>query len=128
MGVSATIITNNPAVQKKAFENSEIIYLENSDFLGVICFVRDKIHEGHRLLTHPLSGSVKPGETPYKSVLISKDRGGLDMDSLKIIEGSIAAVNVQMNTRRAVPERLLEDFQLIDLDLIISGINSMNRR
>ncbi len=53
-------------------------------------YVRDKVHEGHELATHPLSGSVKPNETPYKTIMISEKKGVLDFNSLKIIEDSIA--------------------------------------
>jgi hypothetical protein len=36
----------------------------------VLLTVRDHIHSGARLLTHPQAGSVKPYETPYRSVLV----------------------------------------------------------
>ena len=55
------LITNNPMVNIKQFDAVEKIFLENEGYLGVLHFVRDKIHQGHTLLTHPLSGSVKPG-------------------------------------------------------------------
>ena len=37
-------------------------------------------------MTHPLSGSVKPKETPYKSVLISERKEKVDGESVRLIE------------------------------------------
>ena len=73
---------------EKIFCDKEFV---EGSYRDVLIAVRDKIHKGHRLLSHPLSGSVKPNETPYKSVIISRNSAGMDLDSLKIIEDSIAA-------------------------------------
>jgi len=98
---------------------AETVYLENKKLIDVYYFARDKIHEGHRLLTHPLSGSIKPGQTPYKSIVMSKEKGELDVESLKIMEDSIVVAKHQMNEKEPLwPEEVLKDFQLIDLDLI----------
>ena len=117
------MITNNPAVYKKFTGCIEVVYLENDDLLGVLSYTRDKIHLGHRLLTHPLSGSVKPGQTLYKSVLITKEKGMLDLGSLKIIEESceIACEQIKPGKSRRIHDEYLEDFQDIDLALIASG-------
>ena len=113
------LITNNPMAAKKDFKEVEKIFLENEKLLNVLYLTRDKIHEGHKLLTHPLSGSIKPNQTPYKSIMITKDKGGLDFESLKLIEDSITVANGLENS--AASEKLfLEDFQLIDLNLITS--------
>ena len=80
------IITNNPLVPQMLDEEHEVDYSEIS-YEDVLGKVRDRIHEGHLLLSHPLSGSVKPNETPYKSVMISRKAGKLDERSLSIIEG-----------------------------------------
>lgn len=81
------IITNNPLVPQMLDEEHEVDYSEIS-YEDVLGKVRDRIHEGHLLLSHPLSGSVKPNETPYKSVMISRKAGKLDERSLSIIEGA----------------------------------------
>ena len=78
------IMTNNPLVLKKLGDTHRIVYKETS-YEGLLKEVRDKIHEGHLLLSHPLSGSVKPNETPYKSVMIAAERGAVDVRSLEII-------------------------------------------
>ena len=68
------IITNNPMVRDKLGETHNVIYQEIS-YEDILKDVRDRIHEGHTLLSHPLSGSVKPNETPYKSIMVSEKKG-----------------------------------------------------
>ena len=76
------------------------------------------------LLTHPLSGSVKPNETPYKSVLISKDKGAVSADGLAIVENAIAACHKFQDRTGKYEKRAIEDFQLIDWTLLESGLAS----
>lgn len=89
------IVTNNPLVVKNLENSREIIYKDVS-YEEILRETRDRIHEGHVLLTHPLSGSVKPNETPYKSILISRQRRDVDADSLKLINWE-HTVNVLVN-------------------------------
>ncbi|WP_066503874.1 GrdX family protein [Abyssisolibacter fermentans] len=119
------IITNNPLVKEK-FSEYDIIFKE-IDYLEILKQVRDMIHKGHKLLTHPLSGSVKPNETPYKSLAVSKQSiGKLDMDSLMIIEKSIETTNKFYNNAKRPhwKESILEDFQLIDKTLIENALKN----
>jgi hypothetical protein len=127
--MNGILITNNPAAGKKNFDKIETIYLENTDLIHVLYFTRNKIHEGHKLLTHPLSGSVKPNQTPYKSIVITKDKAQLDVSSLIIMEDSIAVARKQVDEKQAPAwsREILADFQLIDMDLITSGIESMSQ-
>ncbi|KAB3532923.1 GrdX protein [Alkaliphilus pronyensis] len=106
----------------------EVDFIEDS-LMAVLLKTRDKIHEGHLLLSHPLSGSVKPNETIYKSVIFSKDKGKLDMDSLYIIESSIETARKFINTKKPPTwsNKTLVDFQEIDYTLITSGIESMTQ-
>lgn len=85
------VITNNPLVRSRLDDTHEVIYLELS-YEELLKVVRDRIYEGHRLLTHPLSGSVKPKETPYKSVLISERKEKVDGESVRLIENAILYV------------------------------------
>jgi len=115
------LITNNPMVNKKHLNAVEKVFLENEALLNVLYLARDKIHEGHKLLTHPLSGSIKPNQTPYKSIMITKEKGQLDFESLQLIEDSIAITEGLGINSTAATQSILEDFQLIDLNLILSG-------
>ena len=117
------IITNNPLVFDKLKGTHNVEYKEIS-YEEILKEVRDRIHEGHLLLTHPLSGSVKPNETPYKSVLISQKRGDVDADSLKLIENAIQACHkFVMKADKYKPE-VYQDFQLIDWTLLESAMAS----
>ena len=66
------IITNNSMVRDELSANYQVEY-EDISYEDVLRKVRDRVYAGHKLLTHPLSGSVKPNETPYKSVMISTE-------------------------------------------------------
>jgi hypothetical protein len=112
------VITNNPLVNNNC---NSVIYLCEASLADVLISVRDKVHLGHRLITHPLSGSVKPGQTPYKSVVIAAERmETTDGESLRVIEDALAVAHSMTHaTHTAVwAESTLSDFQLIDYGLI----------
>ncbi len=117
------VVTNNPLVLDKLQETHEVMYREVS-YEELLKEVRDRIHEGHLLLTHPLSGSVKPKETPYKSVLISVGKEKIDSRSLSIIENAIQACQKFEDRTGTYSDKVLEDFQLIDWTLLESGLAS----
>lgn len=129
------IVTNNKLVYEKYSDLSEhknltdVTFLEDKSFLEVLEYVRDHVHMGHTLLTHPLTGSIKPYETPYKSVVISSKASTMDMDSLSIIENAIEVTKKFMRDYRPkdLKEKHHNDFKLIDLSLIASGIESINQ-
>jgi len=118
------IITNNP-LSKRTFETKyKIVYIDGSA-MEVLKNVRDNIHLGHKLLTHPLMSSVKPNETPYRTVCLSLNRESLDIQSLEIIESTIMTTEKflrDFNTPNW-SDKILQDFQLIDCDLIDHAIN-----
>lgn len=119
------IITNNPYVTKKYEEKYEINHMDIS-LEQVLVKAREMVHMGHKLLSHPLSGSVKPYETPYKSIMLSQKKDKLDMESLEIIEQSIAVCEKFKMPKRTYPEKTLMDFQLIDFTLIDGAVSSAN--
>lgn len=113
------IITNNPMVADKY---PSITKLLKCDVAGVFISVRDVVHMGAVVISHPLSGSIKPNESPFKSVMVSTDTGNLDIDSLRLIEGAEAVLRKMPVKNRKYSERELEDFQVIDLDLMDSAM------
>lgn len=114
------VVTNNPMSKEKLSSRYITDFIDGST-MDVFKKVRNYIHEGHRLLTHPLMSSIKPNETPYRTVIISKNREkAVEVDSLKYIEEGIASTE-KFTNRFGIPnwnEKVLEDFQLIDYDLI----------
>ncbi len=121
------IITNNKLVHEKHKDNFNIKLIEDITLLEVLKKCRNDIHIGHELLTHPLTGSVKPNETPFKSVMLSSEKGSLDMKSLEIIENAIEVTEKFLNNAEVKhwPDKVLEDFRLIDFGLITSAIESI---
>ena len=113
------VITNNPLVEAQYKDTRCVDFIE-TDLLGILTTVRDLVHKGHRLLTHPLMGSVKPNESPYKSILISSIAEGTDEQSVTVIEESIQAA--KKFSPRDIPEQYLNDLQVVDLSLIRSAL------
>ena len=67
------ILTNNPLVHR-CMEGQGLYTIrleEDKSFREILVEARDMVYAGHTLYTHPLAGSVKPNETPYKSLIVS---------------------------------------------------------
>lgn len=114
------IITNNSKVYEK-YKNDYNIYYKECSFREILLYVRDRVHEGHEVLTHPLSSSIKPNETPYKSILISDCKKSLDYKSLMIIENAILAYDKFKKDKDytiELTDRIIEDFKFVDLSII----------
>ena len=116
------IITNNPLVSEK-YKNIAVSH--DCSVEAIFKLTRDEIHLGAVLINHPLSGSVKPNESPYKSLVVSTKRENLDADSLKWIESALEVLYKLQKLDRKLPDSVLADFQLIDLDLLDSAITAL---
>ena len=117
------IVTNNPLVKEKIEENYNIDFVDGG-ILDVMEKLRNMIHKGSVLLTHPLSGSIKPGQTPYKSVMIHIVEGSVDADSLLMIEDAIDNCKKFVKRVDEFREGTDEDKRFIDYTLLLSGIES----
>jgi hypothetical protein len=109
------IITNNPMVASKA-ENA--VFLEGTA-LDVFIKVRDALHLGSRLLTHPLAGNLPAQDIIYRSVAIVENEAPIDFQSVQLIETAIEKIRAES---RISPDKLelslLSDLQLIDYELV----------
>lgn len=115
------VVTNNPKT-REFFGEATVVFIDGS-YGDVLIKVRDLIHVNHKLLTHPLSGSVKPNETPYKSIALEVG-SEFDMDGLHLIEKAIETYN-KLQKDSVTPnwiERVKEDFMVIDFELIKNAI------
>lgn len=117
------ILTNNPMVQEKYPEITELD--DNFSVGDIFAGGSNAIHLGAHLINHPLAGSIKPNQSPYKSLVLSDDKGELDLFSLKLIEGAIQVLRKFPSRSRPYDESILEDFQVVDLDLLDSAIDSL---
>ena len=109
------ILTNNPAVVSMYPMESCMI---SGNVMDVFIAVRNAVHKGARIISHPLSGSIKPNDSPYKSIVITVSTGKLDVKSLNIIEDAISVLSRLTIKNRDYDESVLEDFRIIDLDII----------
>jgi len=119
------IITNNPMSKERFSEDFVVEYVEGN-VIEVFNKVRDYVHKGHRILTHPLMSSIKPNETPYRTVALSKKSEEItDINSVILIENSIMTTNKFLNDFSTPnwSNKILLDFQLIDYDLIYHALN-----
>ncbi|MCI6610053.1 MAG: GrdX family protein [Ezakiella sp.] len=124
-----TLVTNNKYVRDRFKDKFEIVFIEDEkSYMSVLHKVRDLVHGGYKLLTHPLSGSVKPNETPYKSVMLEKiEDGSMDIDGTLLIESAIDTMNKFQNNERTPnwTEKVLDDFRVIDLDIMVCTIERL---
>lgn len=118
------IVTNNSLVFEKYHSNYDVMYLKDAGYLDVLYAVRDRIHLSYVLLTHPMAGSLKPNQTPCKSIIVAQGEAGIDTDSVVLIENSIAAAQKFLRDRDTPSwsEKILSDFRAVDLSLIEDAI------
>lgn len=120
------VLTNNPLVAERlAQDRQHTASYHPEGYREVLVRARDLVHQGHRVLTHPLSGSVKPNETPYKSLGLSKNAGeGICMDSLLLMENAILAFGRFSKREREITQDMDADFQLVDWTLLSSALSA----
>ena len=120
---SITIISNNPTVELTSTD----VHIAEYGAVPVLEKVRDLVHLGHHLLTHPFAGSVKPNENPFKSVVITKGHFGVDYQSVQIVEGCLDVARRMVKERpyRNFSIQVISDLQLIDKSLLDSGLESL---
>ncbi|WP_369282779.1 GrdX family protein [Oscillibacter sp. GMB15532] len=116
------ILTNNPLVKACMAERYEILLSEELTLREILVKARDMVYAGHTLYTHPLAGSVKPNETPYKSVVVSKAPREFSVEQAGLIAGSIEVCDKLTPRRRTLTKSVLEDFQLIDYTLLSGAL------
>ena len=123
------IVTNNRLCRDKYGSQVEMDYLENGSYLDVLLKVKDYIQKGWCLETHPMTGSLKPNQTPYKSVMISNrpvDR--VDFYNQEItMENSVSICQKFQAIRQTPdwPEHLREDYREVDLSLIEGALQKI---
>lgn len=103
-----------------------IEFLADASDRDVLLCARDRVHLGHRVLTAPLSGSVKPWETPYRSIMMTFEReDGVDYFSLVNMERALSIIKDAKASQQAASSAIDRDFQIIDLSLIESALPSL---
>ena len=121
------IITNNPIV--KNINNAEICFVRG-DQRQVLYQVLNKVAGGHNLLSHPLAGSIKPEDNPYRSVVLSSSTAETDLSNLNMLEYCLGKVEsgVRDGMQSRQLDQLARDFQMIDKELLDNALQSLIRR
>ena len=123
------IVTNNDQVREffNSFDLTSYYHLHwvEGDTLAVLTHVRNICHSGGTLLTHPLSGSIKPNQTPFKTVVLSRTEK-VDTVSVMLAEGSLHKARDLSGSSPAptIAQPALEDLRTIDLELFKSYLQT----
>lgn len=115
------IITNNPKgrVWQKLGEGNHVIWRwQQGGTEEVLLAARDLIHLGWQLVNHPLASSIKPNQSPYKTLVLEKGEH-VELQSLQLIDGALATVN---KFGPFTAGKHLEDLQLIDFEVAEEAI------
>lgn len=118
------IVTNNPKF-KDYTDRYEVEFVD-TDYIGVLKKVRDHLHQGYELLTHPLYGSVKPYETIYRTVVLKKG-STVSFSSVELIEEAIETATKFYKIKKNIvwTDDIIDDFQVVDKDLIDNTLERM---
>lgn len=115
------VVTNNPLAARALPKSYQVDY-QDLGYRQILVKVRDLVYAGHRLYTHPLSGSVKPNETPYKSVVVSRRPEKMDPEESAIISASIETFDKFTPRKGELSQQVLKDFQLVDYALLCGAL------
>jgi len=123
------IITNNSLVKELYLAENlsrEYRLLKiDGGIKEVLTQTRNICHTGGILLSHPLSGSIKPNQTPYKTVVLRLSELP-DVQSILIAEESLNKANslISAHPMPCMPMNVLNDLSEIDLSLFKSFLSS----
>ena len=111
------IVTNNPIVRSKVTDR-EVLH-KDITYIEILKECRNLVHTGYELLSHPLYGSVKPNETPYRSIIMKKGKN-LDTNSVMLIEEAISTASKFQNNKKTPnwTDTVIDDFRVIDFDIL----------
>lgn len=114
------IVTNNP--QMKDEENA--MFIEGS-FRDVLVKVRDMVHSGYELISHPLFASSRMMFSPYRTIMMGDKRDRFSEFEVEIIESSIQTYDNLTAKRRRQPEHD-DDYAYVDKTLHEAAVEEYN--
>ena len=114
-----TLVTNNVRVYEKYKDDIEVLLL--GSYREVLMKVRDLVYDRHILLTHPQASSLKPNQTPFRSVMVYPKGKEDNTKDIMLIEKCIETYE-QWQDIAPTPDHyqksVEEDFKTIDLSVI----------
>lgn len=116
---TAVIVTNNDRVFEKYQNKTNVVLLHTYE--EVLIKVRDMVYDRHILLTHPQASSLKPNQTPYRSVMVYPKGESDNTKDVLLIEKCIETFHQWQEiacTPKDYDTGVSDDFKTIDLSVI----------
>lgn len=123
----ATLITNNDKVYNRYKNKINCFLVEN--YKEVLIKTRDLVYDRHILLTHPQASSLKPNQTPYRTILVYPKENNDNTKDILLIEKCLEVFEQWQNIAKTPNEynkKVSEDFKTIDLSVIDNIIPRLN--
>lgn len=113
-------LTNNPWMLQESISGVEFHPVSIPQLFSL---ADAELARGYRLLSHPLTGSIRPDITPYKSILLSGVPDGPDQEGREILRHAICYTDALFHMREQPLSALWdaearEDFGYVDCSLI----------
>jgi len=123
------IVTNNSKVFNFYKETNEVIFNQKQDLVEFLGFIKEKIYEGHQVLSDPILSNIERPENPYKSIAISREIFEENDYQEKLIEKVIGIAQKIKNRKKFYEfnENSLEEYRFIDLNLLNDAIRSLEK-
>ena len=116
---NAIIVTNNDRVAEKYKDVTNIEMCETYE--EVLLKTRDLVYNKHILLTHPQASSLKPNQTPFRSIIVYPKGEDDNIKDVMMIDKCIQVYNEWQEispSPEAYKEKVANDFKTIDLSVI----------
>ncbi|MCG8531776.1 MAG: GrdX family protein [Desulfovibrionales bacterium] len=116
------IVTNNSLIVDAYSSECPVVFVEEMDVLSVLQKACTLVCDNHDLLSHPLSGSLKSNQTPFKTIVLD-DETPTRPESIECIMKAIRAVEDFgiVSSPQTWPSNIIHDFKLIDKSFVDGG-------
>ena len=104
---------------EKYKDQMKVIFLDGYE--DVLIKVRDLVYDKHVLLTHPQASSLKPNQTPYRSVVVYPKGEEDNIKDIMLIDKCIQVYQEWQDiapSPKSYQEKVANDFKTIDLSVI----------
>ena len=122
------IVTNNRLVHETYGSSAactvcsvKTCYVDG-DVESLLIKVRDMVHEGYPLLSHPLPASIRMIYSPYRSVMLGAISGKLEPWHVKTIEDSLTKYR-RSTGHRALDSASEAEYKWMDMQLLTTAMN-----
>lgn len=122
------IVTNNELTEQ--FFQGKVKIERAESHRDVLVRVRDHIYEGgYKLITHPMASSIKPNQTPFRSIILIESKEDKTEDILMIEEAlqSFDKFDTEKKPTEWYRNTTDPDFQKIDFYMIEDALPHLCR-